>query len=282
MNNSEQHAFWNGDAGRTWAARDAQMAALLAPISEALLDHADVGSAKSALDVGCGGGSGSFILARRLAPGARVLGVDISSLLLDVAREALEREENTGASVSFLEADAAAHDFGSDSFDLLFSRFGVMFFSDPTGAFAHMRGAMRSGARLAFCCWQALPQNPWTALPLKAALRVLPPPPRPAPREPGPFAFAEADYVRAILGDSGWTDVDIAEKELELLWPGNDSEDATRQLLNMGPVGRLLIPEGDEVREAVYAEAESMLRPYYRDGGLHLTGAIWLVTAANG
>ncbi|MEM9758128.1 MAG: class I SAM-dependent methyltransferase [Pseudomonadota bacterium] len=281
MSNSDQHAFWNGDAGQTWARGDARMAALLAPISEALLDHANVGAARSVLDVGCGGGSGTFLLAQRLAPDARVLAVDISTLLLDVAKESLQRQEASGPSIRFVEADAAVHDFDGERFDLLFSRFGVMFFSDPTGAFAHMRSAMRSGARLAFCCWQALPQNPWTALPLQAALRVLPPPPKPGPREPGPFAYAEAAYVRAILEDSGWVDVDITPRELELFWPGDHLEDATRQLLNMGPVGRLLIPASDEERDAVYAEAVSILGEHYRDGGLRLSGATWLVTARN-
>ncbi len=206
MSNQEQIDYWNGEAGRKWAQRDSQMARLLAPVSEALLDHSDLAGARAALDVGCGGGSGTRLLAKRLAPEACVLGVDISEPLLDIARGG---EGESPGHIAYLCADAASHDFGEAQFDLLFSRFGVMFFDDPTAAFTHMRSAMLPGATLAFCCWQALAQNAWTALPLQAALTVLPRPPAPPPRAPGPFAFAEPAYVQEVLSGAGWTDIQV-------------------------------------------------------------------------
>jgi SAM-dependent methyltransferase len=257
------------------------MATLLAPISEALLDHFDPTAAEAALDVGCGGGSGTLLLAGRMRPSAHVLGVDISSPLLEVARAQLAQRDTRGARVDFLEGDASTHDFGAAAFDLLFSRFGVMFFDDPALAFTRLRRAMRPGARLAFCCWQHLADNPWTALPLAAARQVLPPMPAPAPNAPGPFAFADADHVRGILAAAGWQAVDLTPRRIELHWPGRDLPTAVRELVNTGPVGRLLAPVGDAEREAVYAAAEASLAEHYSDGGLELAGAVWLVTAAS-
>ena len=86
MSNAEQLEYWNGEAGRRWARDDDTMARLLRPICEALLDHAALEGCRNALDIGCGGGSQSIMLAQRLGESARVLGVDISEPMLEVAR----------------------------------------------------------------------------------------------------------------------------------------------------------------------------------------------------
>ncbi|EAQ96716.1 class I SAM-dependent methyltransferase [Congregibacter litoralis] len=282
MNNEEQIAYWNGDAGRKWAQRDAMMSRMLAPVADALMNHAAVDSARAVLDVGCGGGSETLMLAKRLGPEACVLGVDVSAPLLDVAREELARLGDAGKGVAFVEADASRHDFGDARFDLLFSRFGVMFFDDATAAFTHLRGALEPGGRLAFACWQALANNPWTALPLKAALSILPPPPTPKPGSPGPFAFADARYVETLLSDAGWQNIAVTPHEVSMDWEGSGGFEATaRELVNTGPVGRLLVDVDENTREAVYAAAEEILAPYYQNMQLSLPGAVWLVTAEN-
>ncbi|WOJ97818.1 class I SAM-dependent methyltransferase [Congregibacter brevis] len=282
MNNDEQIAYWNGDAGRKWAQRDAMMSRMLAPVAEALIEHAQLDTAKAVLDVGCGGGSETLMLAKRLGPEACVLGVDVSAPLLEVARTELASMGDAGKSVGFVQADASSHDFGEQQFDLLFSRFGVMFFDDATAAFAHLRTAMQPAGRLAFACWQSLTNNPWTALPLKAALSVLPPPPAPKPRSPGPFAFAEPEYIESLLGDAGWSDVVVTPHAISMDWEGNGGFNATaRELVNTGPVGRLLIDVDEKTREAVHTAAAETLAPYYQNEQLSLPGAVWLVTAAN-
>ena len=282
MSNEEQIAYWNGDSGKKWAELDAQMARLLGPVAEMLMDHAGVDSARCALDVGCGGGSDSFVLAQRLGDGARVLAVDVSEPMLAVAKA--QRDQLGLDQVEFLEADAATHDFKEQRFDLLFSRFGVMFFDDPYGAFAHLRGAMAPEGRLAFACWQPLADNPWTAVPLKAALTILPPAPPPPPRSPGPFAFEEPAYVEDILHKSGWSNVSVQPRQVEMRWPdGGGFETTARELVKMSPVGRLLAEVDYETRQKVYSASETVLREYYEEGeGLILEGAVWLVTADNG
>ena len=152
MDNAEQIEYWNGDAGKRWAKDDEIMARLLRPVTEALLDHANLEECRSALDVGCGGGSQSLQLARRLGEGSRVMGVDISAPMLAVAQDKATSPAQGRAALQFLLADAATHEFPRANFDLLFSRFGVMFFADPEAAFTNMRTALKSQGRLAFSC----------------------------------------------------------------------------------------------------------------------------------
>ncbi len=282
MNNDAQISYWNGDAGRKWADRDAQMAQMLAPISAELLRHAQVQDATAALDVGCGAGSNTLQLAAELDPSASIVGIDISSPLLEVANATLATRSDPGPTISFLKADAASEDLGESRFDLLYSRFGVMFFADPIAAFANLRRSMLPKGRLAFCCWQALADNPWTVLPLRAALTVLPPPePLPA-RTPGPFAFAEADYVTDILSSAGWSDPVLTPHTLKLRFADAGGYDATvRELVNTGPVGRLLADEDASTRQEVQNAAAKVLRDYYKGDALELPGAVWFVTAVN-
>jgi len=282
MKNEAQIAYWNGEAGRRWASHDRQMSRLLAPIAEMLMEHARVEGARAALDVGCGGGSETLMLSQRLGPDACVLGVDVSEPLLEVALERQREAGAAGEAIRFLHADAAELPYSEPLFDLLFSRFGVMFFDAPAAAFAHLRRAMLPGARLAFTCWRALSENPWTALPLAAALTVLPKPPAPAPRTPGPFAFAERDYIEALLTEAGWSDIRIAARAVTLCWEDEGGLEATaRELVTTGPVGRLLVEAGDSQRRAVYRAVADALAPYFDDAGLHLDGAVWMVTARN-
>ncbi|MEM8564749.1 MAG: class I SAM-dependent methyltransferase, partial [Pseudomonadota bacterium] len=169
MANEEQKDYWNGDAGRRWAEEDAVMSRLLEPVSNKLMDHAQLSGYRQALDIGCGGGSQSLALAQRLGSRAQVLGIDISEPLLGLAHSKKAHRSEDCADLDFLLADAAVHTFEQNRFDLLFSRFGVMFFEDPIAAFTNLRTACKPGATLAFCCWQAMPLNDWLRIPIDCA-----------------------------------------------------------------------------------------------------------------
>ena len=157
--NQEQIDYWNERAGATWAELQERLDALLSPLSAAGLQAAKVRSGERVLDVGCGCGDTSIALSKL---GARVLGVDVSAPMLEQARK------RDGA-IEYLEADAAAEPFQGD-FDLVFSRFGVMFFADPVVAFANMAQALRPGGRMHVVCWSGMARNPWFSLPRQAAV----------------------------------------------------------------------------------------------------------------
>ena len=282
MSNAEQIEYWNGEAGKRWAQDDDTMARLLGPITEALLEHAAVEGSKHALDVGCGGGSQSLLLAQRLGTGARVLGVDISAPMLEVAAAKAETPAGGRAALQFTRADASEHDFGPDRFDLVFSRFGVMFFADPEGAFGNIRKAMLPGAKLAFCCWQPLKENAWTWIPLQAALQHLPPPEPMPPNAPGPFALADAERTRGILATAGFEGIDLhAYRPTLRIGDSPELGQAVRELARIGPVARLLTGQPEATLARVFPAMEKALAPYYRDGALQLSAAVWLVTARN-
>ncbi len=283
MNNAEQISYWNGEAGQRWAERDDLMARLLAPLADALLDHAGIEGSQRALDIGCGGGSQSLALAQRLGADASVLGVDVSTPLLEVARRKIDSEGSGHARLDFLLADAADYAFEPASFDLLFSRFGVMFFTDPEMAFRNLRQALRPDGRLVFCCWQSLADNDWVRIPLQAALQHLPAPVMLDPSEPGPFAFADADRVRRILQSSGFSAIDIHSHRPRINFGESPSVlDSAREITMIGPVSRLMAEQPAETLEAVFTSVAAALEPFYQQGQVSLPGAVWFVSAQAG
>jgi len=281
MSNQEQFDYWNGDAGKRWAQEDDTMARLLEPVCQALLSHARLEGCRNALDIGCGGGSQSLLLAETLGQGAQVLGVDISAPMLEVAQRKASGALESAAQLSFLQADAAQHSFETGSFDLLFSRFGVMFFDDPAGAFRNLRSALTTRGRLAFCCWQAMRDNDWTRIPVQAALQHLPTPEAPDPHAPGPFAFADASRLESILAEAGFVDVAIEPQAIDIRFGESPSlAESVRELAMIGPVSRLITGQEPDVLERVFASMEEALAPYYRDGAIQMKGAVWFVTGS--
>jgi SAM-dependent methyltransferase len=182
--------------------------------------------------------------------------------------------------LEFIRADAQTYAFERDRFDLIFSRFGVMFFDDPAAAFRNLRTALRTTGRLCFICWQELAKNDWARVPLMAALQHVPPPPPPAPHAPGPFAFADPDRVRHILTHADFSDISLETHQAALSLGGAITvDDATDFSLEIGPVGTLLRTADAETRARVASSIREALRPYAGPSGVRLNGTMWIVFA---
>jgi SAM-dependent methyltransferase len=276
--NAQQIQYWNDLAGPKWVALQDLINAQIAPLSSRAIDQADVRPGESVLDVGCGCGQTAVELARRVGLIGSVTAVDISTVMLEEARR---RVAASGMGhVHFENADAQTHPFSPETFDLLFSRFGVMFFSDPTAAFANLQAALRPGGRMAFLCWRALLENPWMLVPLMAALQHIPPPPLPAPETPGPFAFADDDRVRRILSRAGFSEIRMERIDATLnIGGGCDLDQAVDFLSRMGPVSAALREADPDVLSRVAAAVREALAPFATPAGVRLGASAWLVTA---
>ncbi|MEQ8661205.1 MAG: class I SAM-dependent methyltransferase [Gammaproteobacteria bacterium] len=269
----DQATFWNEDGGRRWVAHIDQLERMLGGLSSVLLAAVGARPGEHVLDVGCGGGPTSNALARAVGADGRVLGVDISAVILEVAR----RRSQHIANLAFETADAAAYPFEPASFDVVTSRFGVMFFPDPHAAFRNIRGALRAGGRLCFMCWRGIDENPWMGAPAKAAFSVIPPPEKPAPGTPGPFAFADPARVTDILGGAGFADVSLAPIDQPITLGPVD--EALEWLTNMGPAATPLAEAGPAARAAARAAMREVLVAHDSSEGVTLAGATWLVSA---
>ena len=270
--NADQIAFWNGEAGEKWVKSQDRLDKMLAGISDEIVKTARAAPGEAILDIGCGCGETSLRLAKTAG---RVVGIDISRPML--ARAAQRAKDAGIANFKAIEADASDHSFGAE-FDLLFSRFGVMFFADPDRACANLRKSLKPGGRLAFVCWRDWRDNEWARVPIAAARPHLPPQPPMGPEDPGPFAFADLARLRRILSSGGFDEITARPFDTQMHL-GADHEEALAHTQEFGPVARMMAAASDAEKAKAVAALSAALKPFADRKPFTLGGAVWIVTA---
>ncbi len=272
--NQAQIDFWNGPTGHKWAKHQTDMDRNMADIAVAVLALADPKPGERVLDIGCGNGSTTLMLAEAVGPSGDVMGVDISQPMLAIARGRVQ-----APNIRIIEADAAAYPFTPDR-NLIFSRFGVMFFAEPVAAFANIHKAAAPGARLAFICWRKVEDNEWAMRPWRVAQPFVPEHQESPPNAPGPFAFADRERTRGILAEAGFHDIAIEPFNGHMRL-GTSPEHAAAQLTSlMGPASRALRNADEATRAKVREAIAKDMAEFQGDAPDIAPGtACWLVSA---
>ncbi|NSX18105.1 class I SAM-dependent methyltransferase [Cupriavidus taiwanensis] len=272
-NGGEQAALWNGASGQAWVERQGVLDDMFRPLEAQLVEAAGRAAAQRILDVGCGTGSTTLALARRMGAEGHCTGIDISAPMLAAARSRAQRD---GIDATFIHADAQEHAFAPASFDMIVSRLGVMFFSDPVRAFANLRWAATSDATLHCIAWRSAAENPFMTTAERAAAPLLPNLPPRQPGAPGQFAFGERERVLAILQASGWGDIDVRPADVTCALP---ERALAGYLSRLGPVGLALQGADATTRERVAATVRAAFEPYVQGDTVRYTAACWTITA---
>lgn len=271
-NAEEQAALWNGSAGQSWVAAQELLDGMLEPFERLLVDVAVAKPRQAVLDVGCGTGATTVALAKRLGSAA-VVGVDLSQPMLEHARLRAQRE---GSAATFVCGDAEVHPFEPARFDLVVSRFGVMFFDDTVRAFSNLRRAARADAELFAIAWRSASENPFMTAAERAAAPLLPALPPRDPDGPGQFRFADANAVVRNLEQSGWSEPELRPLDVECSFP---TEDLERYLTRLGPLGRVLHDADDATKERVLAVVRSAFDAYVHGDQVRFKAACWTIAA---
>jgi ubiquinone/menaquinone biosynthesis C-methylase UbiE len=271
--NQAEIASWNGLLGERWALFQEALDARFRVFGTHALLRAALREGQRVLDVGCGCADLVLDAAEAVGSAGRVVGLDVSRPMLARAKERVGARPN----IALVEHDAATFVADADApFDVVLSRFGVMFFEDPRAAFSNLHRTLVADGTLAFVCWQPLTENPWAAIPLRAMASEIPPAAPASKDAPGPFAFADPEKVRAILESAGFREVLITPATHPITL-GGSLEEALEFACRMGPSSRALreLDDPGQARAvALLREALASLAP-----GFTLDGAVWIVSA---
>jgi SAM-dependent methyltransferase len=271
--NEEQVTLWNGVAGRAWVDTRELLDHILAPMEQLLLKAVRSGSNARVLDVGCGTGATTLAAARQLGAAGQAVGVDLSAPMIDAARERARQE---GSTATFVCADAQSYAFEGNRFDVILSRFGVMFFDDPVQAFENLRSAADDGAALRLLVWRGPRENPFMTTAERAAAPLLPQIPPRQPDAPGQFAFADDQRVRHILEQSGWGAIEIRPVDVACSLPESD---LIPYVTRFGPLGRVLHEADEAARARIVETVRRAFDEFVHGPDVRFTAACWSVGA---
>jgi SAM-dependent methyltransferase len=253
---------------RAWAEAYELIDLQLSPLGLRAIEALGLCSGDIVLDIGCGAGQTLLQLAERVGTEGQVIGVDVAPLLLEIAG----RRSDPLSQVRLIQADAQSVELPAESADAVFSRFGVMTFSDPVAAFANFRRILKPSGALAFSCWRSLQENELDYLPLSAAGLQ-------SPVDVSPFSFADPECIRSTLEAAGFSEIIIQPHDEKV--SSGDLDAMIWVLLKVGPLGKI-------VREnpALRATAEPLLREALAALGdpskVQLLASVWIVTARVG
>lgn len=276
---SAQPEDWAGEMGAKWLANIDRFESMIAPVGDALLARANYREGENVFDIGCGGGATSLAIAAAVGAAGSVVGIDISP---DLTARAAERAAGANVpNVRFTCADAASYQ-PEKPFHRLFSRFGSMFFLDPSAAFANLHRCIKPGGRIDLAVWGPPRENLWMMEMMGVLRRHIDVPPA-IPRAPGPFAFEDIDYLKAVLADGGFSRADIVS--YNGLQPvggaGASPKDAVMFAMTSLAAGRLLQDAVTDLRHRVEEDLLLLFTENYHPGeGVLMAGKAWLVSAA--
>jgi SAM-dependent methyltransferase len=272
--NAEMRKAWDGPDGDIWAGSADQYEARGAGHRRLLLQAAAIASGERVLDLGCGNGASTREAARMAEPG-EVVGIDLSTAMLTNARV---RSAAAGlTNVTFVHGDAQVHDFEPESFDVIISNAGAMFFDDKVAAFTNLRRALRPGGRIALMAWQRLEDNEWLTV-LREALAMGRDLPSPLVGMPGPFGLADREQVSALLSETGFTDVRFGDVREPSVF-GATTAEAYALMSDDGPTRGLLEDLSDADKATALDQLRAVIAAHETPSGVTFGSASWLIQA---
>ncbi|ACY18282.1 class I SAM-dependent methyltransferase [Haliangium ochraceum] len=268
---------WAAARGEKWRANLPRMEAMLRPVDEPLIRALHLDAPRRIADIGCGGGGTTLELARRAPAGSVVHGFDISPALVDSARERAQRED---CAARFELADVGQAPAPQQPYERLLSRFGTMFYSDPPAAFGNLLRWLVPGGRFAFAVWGPMEDNPWVASIREVVAEVIELPPM-VPDAPGPFRYAGADSLLALLEQAGFAELAVDDWHGTLkLGGGMTASEAAHFALTSFSIGTALMQAGEQAFADGHRALSERLSQYQRDGAVALQARVHLVTGA--
>lgn len=273
--NAKEAENWSTQ-GRSWIEHEAVQDQILAPVTQAVLDLAGFEQGERVLDVGCGTGAHALAVAEAVVPDGEVLALDVSAPFLD---RVAERAKTANLPIRTRLADAQTADW-SEQFDALTSRFGVMFFADPSAAFRNLARPLRPGGRMVFAAWAPVSVNPFWRLPLAVASDRLGAPPPTPPNAPGPMGLADKDYVVTQLAAAGLTNSSVDAHQVRLGSLGT-AEQTASHCLKIGSGARIIrmFDGTDRDRAAIEGALAEAFRAYQEDGLVSVPATLNIIQA---
>ena len=274
--NEKQKEYWTNSAGNLWVKDKSEKDNMLEPLGNYALSKFNIIEGMNILDIGCGTGKTTTQLAKKIGSSGHVLGLDLSETMINEARKYSDKDKTSN--IDFLVQDVQNEKLKNLEYDAAFSRFGVMFFSDPIMAFKNIYSSLKNDGLLTFICWQNQKENPWYNSGLEIVKKYV----DIAVTEknsPGPFAYANKNYIQEILIGSEFKDIKFYSLEIDIeLFKGFTLDSAVKDYLDTTPIFKenvLLLNSID--KKNLFLEIKNVWNKNFKDKYLLFPSKTWVI-----
>ncbi len=244
-------------------------------------DYFQIQPGDKVLDIGCGYGETCLEIGRIVGPDGEVLGLDCTQAFLDIANK--ERDEAGLGNVRYILGDAMTYDLPENYYDVVYSRFGVMFFQNIVYALRNAHKTLKPGGKLCMIVWRTISDNPCWGMAKDIALKYLPPPGDSAQTcGPGPFALADEETDRAMLKAAGFENIELFKRNDADICIGTSMAEALDYQILVGPSGEIIREAGEQGQEKlpeIREDMERSMEKFRRNGGVYLPSSTWFIMA---
>lgn len=271
---------WTSWRAQKWKDQLDAMQSTLAKVDNALLAHLDLGEPLCIADIGCGGGTTTQLVANAAAQGSTVEGLDISSLLVEVAQG---RRAQPGVQTTYEVTDVEQDEGQRGPYDLLISRFGVMFFRDPERAFTNLVRWMRPQAKFLFAVWGVAKDCPAIAS-IRKVIESRIDLPAPKVDGPGPFRYGDPTKLLSALSNAGLGDLEVKEKTFSLPVGGGVGAKGAAEfaLSSYSNYAELLAKKDPEIAREVKAKVIDHYTQFEKGGVVQMDAKVLFVGGRRG
>jgi SAM-dependent methyltransferase len=233
------------------------------PVSNRLVDLAQIGPGMRVLDVATGSGEPAVTAARRVGPSGRVLAIDQSPGMLAIGRERADALRVTN--LEFSESDGEALTIVERDFDAVLCRWGLMFMPNLDRALNGFRQRLVAGGRIAVSVWSTPDKVPLISIGAEMVRKLVNQPP-PAPAALDPLRLGDSSILTDALVRSGFRDIQI--ERMPVTFEFDSPEDFTQMREDVASGFRsMLARQSPELRRQVIAAVTDAARKFVQSDG---------------
>jgi ubiquinone/menaquinone biosynthesis C-methylase UbiE len=279
--NDDFISCWNGILVPKWNRFRHILSGNGAVHSASAYDHFQIKPGDKVLDIGCGYGETCLEIGEIVGAEGEVLGLDCTQAFLDIANK--ERDEAGLDNVRFVLGDAQTYELPENYYDVVYSRFGVMFFQNIVYALKNAHKTLKPGGKLCMIVWRTINDNPCWGMAKDIALKHLPPPSDNAQTcGPGPFSLADEETTRAMMNAAGFESIELFERNDALIPVGTSMQEAIDFQILVGPSGEIIREAaelGQEKLPHIIQDMKDSMKEHERADGVYLPSSTWFIMA---
>jgi ubiquinone/menaquinone biosynthesis C-methylase UbiE len=279
--NDDFISCWNGILVPKWNRFRHILSGNGAVHSASAYDHFQIKPGDKVLDIGCGYGETCLEIGEIVGAEGEVLGLDCTQAFLDIANK--ERDEAGLDNVKFVLGDAQTYELPENYYDVVYSRFGVMFFQNIVYALKNAHKTLKPGGKLCMIVWRTINDNPCWGMAKDIALKHLPPPSDNAQTcGPGPFSLADEETTRAMMNAAGFESIELFERNDALIPVGTSMQEAIDFQILVGPSGEIIREAaelGQEKLPHIIQDMKDSMKEHERADGVYLPSSTWFIMA---